>query len=118
MRPPRRAPTGLSSRATMCEPSGVARREADLPSIGAFVRAVGDGEAACGSAGEVAALVVGIAADLSSQVARSSTEWNERGGALAQAETLRDRALALAAEVEHAYRAALQELSRALEPSG
>jgi formiminotetrahydrofolate cyclodeaminase len=93
-------------------------RDADLPSIGAFVRAVGDGEAARGSAGEVAALVVGIAVDLSSQVARSSTEWSERGGALAQAETLRDRALALAAEVEHAYRAALQELSRALERSG
>lgn len=93
-------------------------READLPSIGAFLRAAGGGQEARGTAGEVAALVIGIAADLAIQVARASTEWGERGGALAQAEALRERALALRGEVQHRYDVALAELSRARERSG
>ena len=93
-------------------------READLPSVGAFLRAAGGGQEARGTAGEVAALVIGIAADLASQVARASTEWGERGGALAQAEALRERALALRGEVQHRYDVALAELSRARERSG
>jgi formiminotetrahydrofolate cyclodeaminase len=118
MRLSRRAREGLSSRSMLCEPVAVAHRETELPSIGLFLRAVGGGDAAKGSAGEVAALLVGLATDLAAQVAGASPGWSERGGALAQADTVRERALALATEHQHAYRVALAELSRALETTG
>jgi hypothetical protein len=92
----------------------VAERERDLPSIGRYVRALG----ARGSAGGAAALVVGVASDLAFQAAHSSTSWSERGGALAQAESIRARALELAADVEETYAAALATLTAALEDSG
>lgn len=89
-------------------------RETGLPSIGAYQRAFGHDDTARGSAGEVAALIIGLAADLAMHAALSSTNWSERGGALAQAEAIRARALALAAEIEQSYGAALAALSRAL----
>lgn len=89
--------------------------EAQLPAIGAFVRAGGDA-GATGSAGAVAALNVALAADLAAQVAHASPAWAERGGALAQADAIRDRAIALAAEVERTYRVALTALERAVDP--
>jgi formiminotetrahydrofolate cyclodeaminase len=79
---------------------------------------LGHDETARGSAGEVAALVVGLAADLATHAARSSTNWSERGGALAQADAIRARALELATEIEEAYGAALSALTRALGASG
>ena len=74
----------------------MSQRETDLPSIGAFMRDGGDSARA--SAGVVAALVAALAADLAAQVARDSAEWSARGGALAQADVIRDRAVTLAAE--------------------
>jgi formiminotetrahydrofolate cyclodeaminase len=54
--------------------------------------------------GSVAALVVGLAASLTSMAARFSTEqWEEAAGAVAQAESLRARALPLADEDARAY---------------
>ena len=95
----------------------MARSEPDLPAIDAFVTSVG-GEEIRASSGAVAALAVALAADLAAQVARASREWSERGGALAQADAIRDRAIELAAEVGHAYQVALATLSRALaEPT-
>jgi hypothetical protein len=64
---------------------------------------------------------VALAADLAAQVARASSAWDERGGALAQADAIRERAIALAGEVERDYRAALTALQCALDepaPSG
>ncbi len=95
----------------------MARSEPDLPAIDAFVTSVG-GEEIRASSGAVAALAVALAADLAAQVARESREWSERGGALAQADAIRDRAIELAAEVGHAYQVALATLLRALaEPT-
>jgi methenyltetrahydrofolate cyclohydrolase len=70
------------------------------------------------SAGAVAALAAAQAADLAAQVADSSSEWSERGGALAQADAIRDRAGALASEVQRTYAATLAELTRALGQEG
>jgi formiminotetrahydrofolate cyclodeaminase len=90
-----------------------AAQESELPAIDAFVRVVGDGIVARGSAGAVAGLVAALAADLAAQVETSSGEWNERGGVLAQADAIRDRAISLVSEVQRTYRAALSELARA-----
>jgi formiminotetrahydrofolate cyclodeaminase len=91
----------------------MASRETDLPSIGAFM--IGGGaRGARASSGAVAALLGALAADLVTQVARDSGEWEESGGALAQSQALRERALALATEVEQAYGAALAALERAV----
>ncbi len=90
------------------------RRESDLPSIGAFARGDGDGRSASSA---VAALSVALAADLSAQVASAASDWDERGGALAQADALRERALALAAEAEEAFADALAGLEQAAIPS-
>jgi formiminotetrahydrofolate cyclodeaminase len=97
----------------LCEAVCVARSEPDLPAIDAFVSGVG-GDDIRASSGAVAALAVALAADLTSQVARASPEWSERGGALAQADAVRDRAIEAAAEVGHAYQVALATLSRTL----
>ena len=95
----------------------MARSEPDLPAIDAFVTSVG-GEEIRASSGAVAALAVALAADLAAQVARASREWNERGGALAKADAIRDRAIELAAEVGRAYQVALATLSLVLaEPT-
>lgn len=93
----------------------MSQRETDLPSIGAFMRDGGDSARA--SAGVVAALVAALAADLAAQVARDSAEWSARGGALAQADVIRDRAVTLAAEVEQSYGASISALARALDAS-
>ena len=86
--------------------------ESDLPSIEAFAAAAADDTRA--SAGAVAALAVALAADLASQVAGVSTAWAERGGALAQADAIRARAIALAGEVGHAYQVVLMALTQTL----
>jgi formiminotetrahydrofolate cyclodeaminase len=59
-----------------------------------------------------------VATDLAFQAAHSSTSWSERGGALAQAESIRARALELAAEVEETYGAAMAALMAAREHPG
>jgi formiminotetrahydrofolate cyclodeaminase len=87
-------------------------READLPSIGAFAR--GGSDSGRAASGATAALAVALATDLVTQVATASTEWDEHGGALAQAGAIRDRALALATELEEAFAAALAGLDHAL----
>jgi formiminotetrahydrofolate cyclodeaminase len=95
----------------------VARSEPDLPAIDAFVAAVG-GDDVRASSGAVAALAVALAADLAAQVARASSDWSERGGALAQADAIRDRAIDLAAGVGRAYQVALATLAQTLaEPA-
>ena len=60
------------------------------------------------------ARAVALAADLVAQVARASAEWAERGGALAQADAIRARAIALAAEVGPAYQVVLMALMQTL----
>lgn len=99
----------------------MASHEPDLPAIDAFARiAAGAGETgtgARGSSGAVAALAVALAADLAAQVAHASSGWDGRGGALAQADTIRERAISLAGQVEPAYRAAFAALARSLEGS-
>jgi formiminotetrahydrofolate cyclodeaminase len=65
----------------------------------------------------VAALVVGLAADLVAQVARASPDWDERGGALAQANAICERALTLAPEIERTHEAAVEALSHAVAPA-
>jgi hypothetical protein len=89
--------------------------EAQLPAIDAFVGAGGTAAGATGSAGTVAALNVALAADLTAQAAHASPAWAERGGALAQADAIRDRAISLAGEVEQTYREALSALERAVD---
>jgi formiminotetrahydrofolate cyclodeaminase len=94
----------------------VASHEPDLPSVDAFVRAAGGSDGGVqGSSGAVAALGVALAADLAAQVARASSDWEERGGALAQADAIRERAIRLAGEVEQSYRLALRVLARSLQ---
>jgi hypothetical protein len=90
-------------------------RESDLPAIEAFVRDVGRGDDARASSSAVAALTVALAVDLVAQVAGASVEWDDRGGALAQADAIRARAVTLAAEVAPAYRAALAAIAQALD---
>ena len=87
--------------------------ESNLPSIDAFVNSVAADEIRA-SAGAVAALAVALAADLAAQVALASADWSERGGALAQADAIRARAIALAAEVGHAYQVVLTALTHTL----
>jgi hypothetical protein len=111
----------------VCDAVAVAPHQPDLPSVDAFVRAVavqaagggggeaGGGDGTQGSAGAVAALSVALAVDLAAQVANASPGWEERGGALAQADAIRERAISLAAEVEASYRMALRALARSLE---
>lgn len=93
----------------------VTGREADLPSVGAFLGSVGTADSGRASSGVVAALAVALAADLASQVARASAGWDERGGALAQADAIRDRAVALAAELQRTYGTALTALERSVD---
>lgn len=93
------------------------RRETDLPSLAAFVRE-GDGDGRAASSA-VAALTVALATDLIGQVAEASVDWDDRGGALAQADALRARALDLAGESEQAFADALAALEQAaIAPSG
>jgi methenyltetrahydrofolate cyclohydrolase len=93
------------------------RRETDLPSLAAFVRE-GDGDGRAASSA-VAALTVALATDLIGQVAEASVDWDDRGGALAQADALRARALELAGEAEEAFADALAALEQAaIAPSG
>ncbi|MGH2877327.1 MAG: hypothetical protein ACRDLV_13830, partial [Solirubrobacteraceae bacterium] len=86
----------------------------DLPGAAAYIRALGAADGMPrGSAGAVAALSVALAVDLVAQVAGCSPEWPERGGALAQADVIRERSVTLAADVECAFEAALAALQRA-----
>lgn len=96
-----------------------------LPAIDEFVRLLGDpdvtaaGARARGSAGAVAALTAALAADLVAQVALGSPGWSERGGALAQADVIRERCGALALRVQARWEVALGALERALTaPAG
>jgi formiminotetrahydrofolate cyclodeaminase len=95
----------------------VADDRADLPALSEFVRHLGDDDGVHASSGAVAGLVVALAADLAAQVANASADWTERSGALAQADSIRDRAIQLAAEVEQTYGMAMVALDRALAGS-
>ncbi len=98
----------------------MAERDLDLPAIDAFLRLLGDpdvaglGARARGSAGAVAALTAALAADLAAQVALGSPDWTERGGALAQADVIRERCSALALRVQARWEVAIGALERAL----
>jgi formiminotetrahydrofolate cyclodeaminase len=91
----------------------MARSGSDLPSVDKFVNSVAADEVRA-SAGAVAALAVALAADLAAQVALASADWGERGGALAQADAIRARAIALATEVGCAYEVVLTALTQTL----
>jgi formiminotetrahydrofolate cyclodeaminase len=90
--------------------------ELALPGIDAYALALGAGgvqaDAAHGSAGAVAALNAALAADLAAQVARNSPRWRDRGGAIAQADVIRQRSIGLAAQVQDTFEAALDALER------
>ncbi|MFN2470933.1 MAG: cyclodeaminase/cyclohydrolase family protein [Gaiellaceae bacterium] len=68
--------------------------------------------------GALAALTAATAADLVAMVARASVDWDEAGGVVAQADTLRRRAVPLAAANAEAWEAALAALAlpERLEP--
>ena len=66
------------------------------------------------SAGATAALAVALAADLVAQVAERSVEWQEQGGILAQADVLRERAVAASAEVAIVYHELVEALDAAV----
>ena len=74
----------------------------ELPSLAEFARRVAAGPRRP-SAGATAGLAVALAADLLAQVAERTPGWDERAGVLAQADVLRERATAAAAEVAVAY---------------
>ena len=88
-----------------------------LPSLAGFVTSLAGSEAgdepAPGSAGAVVALTAALAADLAAQVARQSPDWVERQDALRGAGSIRERAIALAGDVDRTYLRALAGLSRA-----
>jgi hypothetical protein len=66
------------------------------------------------SAGATAALTVGLSADLVAQVAARSPEWEEHQGALAQADVVRERAMAHGREIAVAYLRLVEALDEAL----
>ena len=66
------------------------------------------------SAGATAGLAVALAADLVAQVAERSPGWAERGGTLAQADVLRERATVGARDVAIAYHRLVQALDAAV----
>jgi len=70
------------------------------------------------SAGATAALVVALAADLVTQVAESSPGWEGHQGALAQADVVRDRAVARSCEVAVAYGLLVEALKGAIAGPG
>ena len=70
------------------------------------------------SAGATAALAVALAADLVAQVAECSTGWDGHQGALAQADVVRDRAVARSCEAAVAYGLLVEALEGAIADPG
>jgi formiminotetrahydrofolate cyclodeaminase len=70
------------------------------------------------SAGATAALAVALAADLVTQVAERSTDWQEHGGVVAQADVLRERAVAAGGEVAIVYHELVEALDTAVADPG
>lgn len=67
-------------------------------------------------AGSVAAVTGALAASLVSMTARLSEDWEDRGAAIAQATSLRERLEALAREDAQAYAQALRSLEERDDP--
>ena len=79
--------------------------------MGSFLDRVGSPDDPFGG-GSAAAVVVGIAAALVGMAARASSEWNEAGGAIVQADELRSRSAPLARADADVYAEARETLSR------
>lgn len=89
----------------------------ELPSLGEFARCLASVPRRP-SAGATAALAVALAADLVTQVAERSTEWQEQGGIAAQADVLRERAVAAGGEVAIVYHELVEALDAAAADPG
>jgi hypothetical protein len=89
----------------------------ELPSLAQFVRQLGTGRGRA-SAGAATGLAVAISADLIAQVAERSPGWEGRAGALAQADVLRDRAIAAARDVAVVYDQLVTAMDAAVGRSG
>ncbi len=90
----------------------------ELPSLGEFARRLAFVPRRP-SAGSTAALAVALAADLVTQVAERSTDWQEQGGIVAQADVLRERAVAAGGEVAIVYHELVEALDAAsADPGG
>ena len=90
---------------------------AALPALAVFA-ARGDQPRRRDAGGASAALAVALACDLVDQVAQRSADWPEHRGALAQADVLRARALALARQVALAYHDLVEKLDEAVAGRG
>ncbi len=90
----------------------------ELPSLGEFARRLAFVPRRP-SAGSTAALAVALAADLVTQVAERSTDWQEQGGIVAQADVLRERAIAAGGEVAIVYHELVEAFDAAsADPGG
>lgn len=89
----------------------------ELPSLTEFAHRLGVVPHRA-SAGATAALAVALAADLVAQVAESSPGWEGHQGALAQADAVRDRAVARSCEVAVAYGLLVEALRGAIADPG
>src|SRR5436305_1876460 len=74
----------------------------ELPTLATFTARLAQADSRA-SAGAVAALATGLAADLVAQVAERSFDWEERLGVVAQADALRERAAGQGADVATVY---------------
>jgi formiminotetrahydrofolate cyclodeaminase len=85
----------------------------ELPSLELFARRLAAGPRRP-SAGAAAALAVALAADLLAQVAQRTPAWEGHGGILAQADVVRERAIAGAGHVAVAYHGLVESLDAAV----
>ena len=85
----------------------------ELPSIELFAHRLAAGPRRP-SAGAAAALAVALAADLLAQVAQRTPAWDGRGGTLAQADVLRERAISASGHVAVAYHGLVESLDAAV----
>ena len=85
----------------------------ELPSLELFAHRLAEGPRRP-SAGAAAGLAVALATDLLAQVARRTPAWEGHGGILAQADVLRERAIASAGRVAVAYHGLVESLDAAV----
>ena len=85
----------------------------ELPSLELFAHRLAAGPRRP-SAGAAAALAVALATDLLAQVAQRTLAWEGRGGVLAQADVLRERAIAGGGHVAVAYHYLVESLDAAV----